>query len=471
MQKNIPNNQESGYVLALLLVTVTFLAITITYITSLSLNVYSLAQRDIYKANAQMAADAALDVALTTLNTTGTTAYTTTYTPEETLLTDGNLTTTYQIKLLDGTSPEKKVVSVISRARVSGVTKVTRQYELDVSAVTSGYGPASVVSGVGGLILNQNSKITGGDVVVNGKALINNNAQIGLSTNPVNLRVANVGCPLPPDATYPTVCTTGEPITANGPIYGDVQGQGQVNGANMFNPGLMSSTFAPIAVPGYDRSAHKAAVAVTKAPTDSPVKCSGGATTWPADLKITGDVNISNNCVITVLGNVWITGNFSIGVNSDFKVSDAAGTNRPVVMIDGSGGLTFSNNAEIIPNSSGTGMELVTMWWNTNIATNGGFNCGGIADLLDCTSVTGVALASSQATTTINYNNNAQAVNSIFRSLWSRVEISNNGALGAVAGQTIQLGNNAVINFTAAISGSDNLITTWAKRGYIRVYQ
>jgi hypothetical protein len=104
------------------------------------------------------------------------------------------------------------------------------------------------------------------------------------------------------------------------------------------------------------------------------------------------------------------------------------------------------------------------MWWNTNTATNGNFNCGGIADLLDCTAVTGLALSTSQATTTITLSNNANASNSIFRTLWSR-------ALGAIAGQTIQLGNNAVINFTATISGSDNLITTWVKKGYLRIFQ
>jgi hypothetical protein len=471
MKKPESLKQEGGYVLAILLVTVTFLAITITYVTSLSLNVYSLAQRDIYKANAQMTADAALDVALTTLNTTGISAYSSTYTPETTLLTDGNQTTTYQIKLLDGATPEKKTVSVISRAKVSGTTRVTRQYELDVSAVTSGFGPASVVSGVGGLVLNNNAKITGGDVVVNGKILVNNNAQIGLSTNPVNVRAAHVACPTVVDSTYPQPCTSGQPIVANGPIYGNVQGQGQTVGTNMSNPGLSGSTVAPIAVPGYGRPAHKAAVTSTVSSATSPIPCSGGTATWPANIKITGNVSITNNCVVTIQGNVWVTGNLTVGNNASLKVSDALGTTRPVVMIDGNVGMTFSNNAKIVQNSVGTGAEVITTWWNTNTATNGGFTCGGIADPLDCTAVTGLALSTSQSVTTINYSNNALAPATVFRSLWSRVSISNNGALGAVAGQTILLGNNAVINFTTSILGSSSLITTWAKRGYIRVYQ
>jgi hypothetical protein len=68
-------------------------------------------------------------------------------------------------------------------------------------------------------------------------------------------------------------------------------------------------------------------------------------------------------------------------------------------------------------------------------------------------------------------SNNTNASGTVFRTLWSKASVSNNGALGAVAGQTIQLGNNAVINFTASIGGSDNLTTTWVKRGYLRVFQ
>ena len=121
--------------------------------------------------------------------------------------------------------------------------------------------------------------------------------------------------------------------------------------------------------------------------------------------------------------------------------------------------------------SFGSGAEVITVWWNTDTGTNGGFDCGGIADPLDCTNVTGVALESSQGNTTIDLSNGTNADNTVFRTLWSRAEISNNGALGAVAGQTIELKQNAVINFTASISGSDNLVTTWVKRGYLRVFQ
>jgi hypothetical protein len=88
----------------------------------------------------------------------------------------------------------------------------------------------------------------------------------------------------------------------------------------------------------------------------------------------------------------------------------------------------------------------------------------------DCSNVTGTSLFNSQNILTIDLNNNSSADNTILWSRWSKVRISNNGAIGAVTGQTVELGNNAVINFTASVPGSDNRVTTWVKRGYMRIY-
>ena len=167
---------------------------------------------------------------------------------------------------------------------------------------------------------------------------------------------------------------------------------------------------------------------------------------------------MGNNCTITIEGNVWITGDLSTGNQGVIKVADSLGTTRPVIMIDGSNGFNFANNGKIIPNSSGTGVEIRTFW-----------SSGACSP--DCTDVTGTDLANSQNVVTIDLGNNGSAPNSVFISQWSRVRVSNNGSLGAVAGQSIYLSNQAVISFTAAIPGSDNLITTWVKRGYMRVYQ
>jgi len=88
----------------------------------------------------------------------------------------------------------------------------------------------------------------------------------------------------------------------------------------------------------------------------------------------------------------------------------------------------------------------------------------------DCNNVTGTDLYTSQNTQTINLSNNGAAPASVLYAYWSKASVSNNGALGAIAGQTVQLSNNAVINFTTSVPGSDNRVTTWVKRGYMRVY-
>jgi type II secretory pathway pseudopilin PulG len=466
---------ENGFIIGTLLVVIMIVSVLLVVVTSTSVSNYQSATKEQFRVSAQFAADAGLDVGIHELNLDENWAGTLGEVDFYTSTSGRTYRTTYEVEITPGSSPLRKTITSTARSyspSTATTPQATRIYQLEAEEVTSGFGPGSVVSGVGGLILENNAKITGGDVVVNGRVTVNNGAQIGLSTNPINLRVAHQSCPIPVNATYPQVCTTGQPITNNGLIFGNVQAQNQTTATGMSSPGLTSSLFAPIAVPGYDRPLHKAAVAVTHAPSDTEVSCGNNQTkTWPANARITGNFTLGNGCTVNIIGDVWITGNLSFGNNSTIRIADSMTTTRPVIMIDGSAGINTGNNTRILPNSSGTGAEVITTWWNTNTATNGGFNCGGIPDLLDCTNVTGLALSTSQATTTINLSNNASASNTVFRTLWSRANISNNGALGAVSGQTIQLGENAVINFTASIPGSDNLTKTWVKKGYLRVFQ
>ena len=460
MIKNI-RTSNSGFILPLFLITTLMISIIIMTIATTANTDYRLATRETYKVGAQFAADAGLDKALIDLTANGSW---TGSGGEVTVLNDGKMKTTYSTTLIDGATTDKKVLSVVAKTYSPSTAtspKITRKYEMDIQAVTSGTGPSSVVTGVGGLTLNSNAKISGGDVVVNGKITLSNNAQIGLSTNPVNVRVAHASCPTPATLEYPRVCASGEngqPITmgTNSKIYGNVQATNQTNGTNMTNPGLIAgSTFAPISLPTYDRDAQKAAVTSTKTPAQAA--CSGGTATWQANLKINGNVTLGNNCTITIEGNVWITGRVQMGNNSKFKVAGSAGTTRPTMMIDGQYGLDFGNNAQIQPNASGTGLQVITFWSEAACSP-------------DCSDVTGTDLFNSQDDVTIELSNNGNAANTVLWARWTQVNVSNNGALGAVTGQTVALGNNAVINFTASVPGSNNLITTWVKRGYMRVY-
>ncbi|MBI1857104.1 hypothetical protein HYS01_02420 [Candidatus Saccharibacteria bacterium] len=451
-----------------LLFTIFFITLLITTVTSISLTTSNLAARDTYRVSAQLAADAGLDEGLNNLNTTA--GWTGSGT-EITLLDTGTIKTTYQTTLANGATPDRKILAVTAKTyspSTASTPKITRKYEVDVQAVTSGTGPSSVVTGVGGLILGNNAKITGGDVVVNGTITVNNNAQIGLASTPesnaVNIRVAHTNCPSPADSTYPRVCAAGEngqPITigSNGKIYADVRATNQTTGTNMFNPGLVpNQTVPPTTLPSYDREAQKSAVTTTLSPADSSIACGNNQTkTWPANLKITGDVILGNNCTVNLSGNVWIAGKMIYGNNSKTIVPASAGTTPPVIMIDGFGGLIVGNNGKVQTNSSGTGIYFITYW-----------SVGSCSP--DCADVTGTDLKLSQIVPTISLLNNGSAPGSILYARWSQVMVVNNGAIGAVAGQSIWLGNNAVINFTASVPGSDNLKVTWVKRGYMRVF-
>jgi Tfp pilus assembly protein PilX len=458
------NKNQSGFIIGTLLVIMLVVSVLIITVSNTTISNFQSASKDQYRVNAQFAADAGLDYGIHNLNLdedwVGTSGEVNFYTTT----TGKSIRTTYDVDISPGSAANKKMIT--STAKVyspdtSTTPKVTRIYQLEAEAVTSGHGAGSVVSGVGGLILNSNSKISGGDVYVNGKVTLNNNSQIGLSTNPVNVYVAHKSCPIPADATYPIVCGSGngQPITltGNAKIYGVVKATNQTTGTNMSNTGLVpNQTVLPLDMPPHDRAAQKAAVTTTM--TAAAAKCTSGTVVWPANLKITGDLVVANNCTMTISGNVWFTGKVDLSNNAKIKVPDSLGTTRPTIMVDGQLGFKLSNNGVVLKNASNTGIDVITYFSRASCSP-------------DCADVTGVDLYNTRNDLTIDLGNNGTAEYSVFYSRWSKVRISNNGALGAIAGQTIELGNNAVINFTATIPGSDNLTTTWVKRGYLRVFQ
>lgn len=462
------SGQQGGFILPVLLVAGVMLVLMIIAITSGSVSNQNAAEHDYYSAEAQLAADAGLDQAMHEMNTqtgwTGTGG-------DVALLNDAsrNLKTTYNVVVNNGADNIHKTLVVIAHTYFpanAAAPKVTRKYAMDIEAVTTGTGAASVVTGVGGLVMNGNSKVSGGDVVVDGTINMSNNAQIGLSTNPVNVRVADQACPQPADSTYPQVCPSGnQPITMGSTsyIYGNVQAKNQTTGTNMLNPGLVAcsgTSCDPVAMPTFDRTGFKNTVTASgqtmtgAAASNCP---NGGTINWPANVKITGDVSIQNKCTIKINGNVWVSGSVTIMNNANFVVQDSVGATYPDIVVDGQNGFIIGNKGSITPNSQGTSVEVLTFWSSGSCSP-------------DCSTLTGTDLYNSQITTTINLSNTGSAPGAILYAYWSEVQLSNNGSLGAVSGQTVKLGNNAVITFGTAVPGSNNQITTWVKRGYMRQY-
>lgn len=445
--------QQNGSIILVMIIVLPFLTLLAMYYMKLSLTSFQVARFDQLHTEAQVAADAGADYAVEQIsqnnNWTGTTS------PVQ-IHNANNVRTTFTASV-SGDSSSKTIAVTGYTYWPAKATSPSRSVSIyvDLRPVTTG--SFSVVSGEGGLTMNNNSKIVGGNVLVNGQIKLSNSAQIGLSTNPVNVQVADQACPQPADSTYPRVCNSGEggqPITIsnNAHIYGTVQATNQTVGSGMSNTGLVTgSSVAPQPLPTYNRSAQKAAVATTI--TASAGSCSGSQNiTWAANTKITGNVSLSNSCTVTVKGNVWITGSLSVSNSAKMIVDNSLGSTVPNIMVDGSGGASFNNSAQLVSNSSRTGFEIYTFYSKASCSP-------------DCSSVTGTDLASSRSVTTISLNNSASAPNTIFYSYWSQVQISNAGAIGAVIGQTISLSNAGTITFgTSTNVGS----VTWVVKGYRR---
>jgi Tfp pilus assembly protein PilX len=448
---------DDGFILLTVLTTTVF--IMLIGVVSLQLITSNLrtAKAERYLVNAQFAADAGLDDAIRRLNQDSTW---TGSGGEITLLNDVKFKTTYQTTITDGSDEFQKFIGVVAKTyapATSSTALYTRNYQVEMRGVAGGN--FSVVSGVGGLTMMNNSKILGGQVYVNGTLTMSGSAQIGLSTLGVNTSVAHQACPLPADATYPRVCNSGEngePIAINSPnakIYGDVMATNQVNGTNIFT--LQSGQPAPAPLPTHNRAAQIASVTTTKG--SGTANCSNGTQTWLANTKIIGDVEIRNNCQVTVEGDIWITGKLKMSQSAKLTVKNGL-TTPPVIMVDGSGGLVMENAATFASNTNASpiGFRVITYASNASCSPN-------------CSSVTGIDLYNSRNLVTISIENTSSGPQTEFFARWSKVSLSNAGNIGALAGQTVELSNSAAITFGTSVSGFTGP-TAWVVKSYKRTF-
>lgn len=445
--------KNNGSILLSFVITLPFIILIAASYISLATSSFRVGRQDQFHTNAQFTADAGADYGVDQVNQnsgwTGTGS-------EVELHNDGSTRSTYEVSVASGSST--KTITSIGRTYwpVSNSTSSSSvTVKVDLRPVTSG--EYSVVSGVGGLIMNNSSKILGGDVFINGKVSLTNSAQVGLTTSPVNLSVAHQSCPQPPDASYPRICNSGEngqPISLNNSakIYGDVKANNQTSGASLFNPGLTASSgVASQSLPAYDRDAQKAAISSTI--TGSSAGCSSGTKSWAANLKITGNVSVSNSCKVTVNGNVWITGKLTVSNSAQLIVSNSLGATRPVIMIDGDDA-KFSNSALLKSNGSNTGFQV--------IAYKSDASCSP-----DCANVTGSDLFNSQNDVRIELSNSASGPESIFYAKWTKVLVTNSGQLGALVGQTVELSNSGTITFGSSVGAGTSF---WIIDGYRRSF-
>lgn len=452
--KFFSETRQNGQILVTLLIIVPSMMVIVAAYLGLSTSNYRISRQDQFHTMSQLAADSGADYAIGQINQNASYSGT----AETTLHSDSQTRTTYTTTITTNSSSSKTITSTGKSYWPANAalpaTSVT--IKVDIRAVQQGN--YSIIGGEGGLIMSNTSKIVAGDIFINGTISLSNSAQIGLSTNAVNVNVADEACPVPPDATYPRICNAGEaaqPITINNTahIYGTVKANNQTTGTAMTNPGLVASSGVNSqALPSYDRASQKAAVATTI--TGASASCSSGSKTWATNTKITGDVTISNTCKVTVAGNVWITGELTVSNTAQMIVADSLGTTKPNIMVDGEDGAVFKNSANLVSNASGTGFEIYSFWANAACSP-------------DCTTLTGTNLYNSRDTVTISLDNTAQGPQSIFYAYWSKVLVKNSGQIGALIGQTIELKNSGTITFGSTTSTGS---TFWVANGYRRSF-
>ncbi len=451
-------DNSQGMILPTLLVIMLIILTVGLSLSSLVLAQMNIADRGIARANAMLAAEAGAEKTLHELNNDSDFAG---YQSEEVFAqnqTQGRVT--YQTTIAEGGLSNEKIITATGRVYMPSTASdplISRSIRLVVVGTTTD--DYSIQTGPGGLIMSNSATIANGDVYVNGYINMSNSARIGSEDNPGNVYVAHMFCPEPPDSSFPSQCTSGEPISISNQasIYGEVRATNQTNGSGMYSPGLIEgSSSDPVDLPEYDRQAHQDAATNTMTNIEASCTNNNQVKTWPANTHITGgDVSIRRSCTVVVEGDVWMDGSLSMRNSGTIEISDTISENLPVIMVDGSDGIEMRNSSKILTNSDGLGVEFITFHSTASCSP-------------DCSEVSGVDLYNSQSITTITLDNSSLAAGSKFYARWSKVELSNSGSVGAILGQTIHLGNTGNITFGQELSSGQSV---WSIKNYQQIFE
>ena len=479
---SLAHNEKNGYILILVLISSFVFTVALMGITNLTFSTYKASRHALLNLNSLAVAEGGADAAVVSLNTaannntsfTGTTApsgnvcaLATSSAKSANAVTLYNNTTqgkaTYETCIQDNTVINN--ATDLSQNRYEkilySVGKIyqpsTAAFPVSVSRVKlilegSPSGDYSVQTGPGGLTITNSAVITNGNVYVGGLLTMLNTSQIGTVASPANVNVGHYNCPTTsPYTTYPQLCATGEPISINNQahIYGDVYANGQTTGTSMSNGGLKgSSGVANTSLPSYDQAGHQSRVTTT---LNSSQSCGGSSTmTLQPNTKIVGNLDLSNNCILYVKGDVWITGNVT-AIQKALIIADPSASSTIHIMIDGSAGINMSQQSAIATNSAGVGFEIVTTYSTAACGSN-------------CTTVTGSDLVNSSAVTTVDLNNQALAAGATFLARWTALNLGQGGSVGALLGQKITLANSGSIAFGHSAAGTTTY--SWSVRYY-----
>ncbi len=466
--KSLGVQDDNGWFLVSAIVMILFLTAIGFTIAQLVTLQYAHARLEEFTQNAQLVAEAGIEQTVNELNSNSSfTGFSTPQTFFDNSTQGKGVFTTAVTSNADGKS--LTVISIGKVYRNSNDTTALVTRGVKVILVGTGSSGYSVLSGPGGLILSGSANITNSSVYVGGTITMTGAAQIGTYNKPLTVDVGNNACPTgsDPGSSYPEVCTNGsQPISLaySTDIYGSVCATGQTSTGpnNNIQPGnggqgLESNCTAPVATPPtYNRPAQISAVTTVASGNDNTYVCNSWPfnRTWPANLELTGNVTIGSSCNVTIDGNLWVTGNLTI--DGAAKVTVENGISQPTIMVDGT--ITIGGSAQLVTNSSGTGINFIS-FDSADPCTTSTSNY--------CSTITGNDLYNSQTMKTITVGGAVNVPGMIFDAYWGEVVISGSGNVGAATGQTVDLnGAGTVIFGTKLASGTQ----TWGITSYEPYY-
>ncbi len=457
-------NKERGMILPTLIMLMTAFTIVGLALVSYTTGQYGRTRTNVFVANATQVAEAGIEQSLYQINLDE--SFTGFATEQEFINNSTQGRGVYTTVVAQTPDSNAKILTSTAKIyRQSNPTTPVSTRKIKVTIVGTNSQGYSVHTGPGGLILGGSANITNSDVYVNGNLTLSGSAKIGTNAQPVNVDVAHIACPATatPGPTYPMLCTTGQPIsmTASTAIYGTVCATGQTStGPNnniktgIGGQGLKLGCTAPaVATPTYDRSAQINAVTTSGSASSSTYSCGGSSSkTWPANLKLTGDVSTNGSCQLRITGNVYITGNLDFGGSTVVTVDNSLGTTRPVIIVDGT--ISTAGSVRILANSAGTGAHFISFKSTLACTTN--------PPASSC-APTGTDLKNSQALQTVTVTGSANQPGMIFQAYWGKISLGGSGNMGAAIGQTVDLTGTGTVTFGTILSSGNR---SWTVTSY-----
>jgi hypothetical protein len=467
MSKN-KANQDGVIVVSILSVSIVLTIVGVS-ILSYSLNYLNRVQSNVFFLNAVQVAEAGIEKTIYELNREGNEDYEGVLDGVELFNSTSQGRGVFTSVVIDREdSNVKEIIATGKVYRNENSTEPESTRTIKAIAVGTESDGFSVHTGIGGLILGGSASITNSDVYVGGKITLNGSSKIGTHSQPVQVLAAHRSCPEggTPGSSYPMVCNSGQPITMaqSTNIFGTVCATNQTstgpNPAGNIQPGdggegLQVGCVAPvIEPPTYNRLNHIDSMTINASSNDNQYRCQGNQNfkQWPDGLRLNGNVSLGSNCVIELLGDVYITGNLSLGGSSRIRVADEVGEERPVVVVDGSIGITGS--ASMIANDQGMGARFIS--YQTNLA------CGSA-----CENLSGNNLRTVQDFENIRVGGSGNLPGMIFQSYWGMVTLTGSGNMGSAVGQTVNMSGSGTVTFGTILASGTK---TWTLSSYQPVF-